>query len=525
MHHARRSLRNRVRAFAAIGAVAAVLAAVLVPMSAQADTVALSGTVRNAAGVNLSGVTVTAINMFGAAVPFEQAEATTSSTGAFAFAALPLAEYTLSFSATSNTYFQYLGDTSNLLDGDVLYLLGGASGQNHTYLGVVLAASGSIAGRVSKLPSGAVASYTVRAFGRAADGSWSIDRSAITGSTGAYTIGGLEPGAYRLEAIDLTSAHPLYPPLFFGGTTDVDSATTVGVVANRASAVNFVLGKAGSVSGAVSGLYDGANTERVAGVHVTVYRLSGSSFPFDTAVALDSPKATTASNGTYSVTGLAPGNYTLEFTPPTTATPAPGSQIYGRTFLGDKDSPTAASYFSVGNATAVSAENVQLRPDATVSGTLFAAPGQVFPVGYVRVSIDYAGRDHDVPGEHPQSVVTDSGGTFSFRGLGPGNYDLWVGTNVDPDPVVHTTWIRQIVHVPGPLVTGGTVNVQVEMTMKDSGALIATTAPAITDSGTTVGDELDVDSGTWNDPAIVDGTFLYQWLRDGAPISGATGAS
>ena len=334
----RRAVRlGKLAPFAALAAAGAVVAAILVPLAAQADTVQFSGTVHNAAGTAVSGVTVTALDFDQNAAEGTDAEGTTTTGagGTFAFAPLPAGTYTFAFGATTTTYQQYLGGTSDLPSSERVDLTR-ATGGAASSMDVLLGASGSVSGKVSKLPSGALSGYTVEGYEQAADGTWSVASTAKTSSSGSYTLTGLRPGNVRLEAIDTTSAHPAYAAAFSGNATTVASAISVAVTASKTSSYNFSLGKAGSVAGTVTGAY-ATGVEKLGGVRVTVYRLSGASAPFDSATALASPSITTASSGAYSITGLNPGNYTLEFTPPTTATKAPASEVYGQTFLGGHD--------------------------------------------------------------------------------------------------------------------------------------------------------------------------------------------
>jgi hypothetical protein len=503
----------------ALGVVAAVLVAVLVPNTARAATVELSGVVRNASGTALAGVTVTAINI----EDNSTSVTTTSSTGAYAFAALTSAEYTLSFSATSTTFFQYLGGTSDPADYEVIPLDTTTEGNGNVYLPVNLAASGTLAGRVTTVTNAALRNYTVRAYRQNDDGSWSLVMSAKTGSSGAYAMYGLEPGAFHLEAIDLADAHPTYAPVFSGDTTTVDTATTVGILPAKTSTYNFNLGKAGSVSGTVLGEYGASSTESLPGVRVTAYALSGSAPLFDTGTALDSPTTTTAANGTYTLTGLMPGTYTLEFQPPSTAAPAPSGLVYGRTFLGDSDTSTAGQPFTIGNGTTVTGQDITLVDGATISGTV-ASEGLDEPLPNIEVIADYQYQDPDATSEHAASTLTDANGDFTLTGLGPGIYDVYVGSNASTSPgqssVGDTSWARQAIQV-GPLTSGQVDNtVSVSMVPKIDGGMVATAAPTIAaPDGTAVGDQLGAGNGTWSSTPTSE---TYQWLSGGHIIAGAT---
>jgi hypothetical protein len=296
-------------------------------------------------------------------------------------------------------------------------------------------------------------------------------------------MSGLEPGSFRLEAIDLADAHPAYAPIFSGGTTGVQSATSVGVLPAKTSTYNFNLGKAGSVTGTVVGAYGASSTQALAGVRVTAYSLVGTGVPFDSGTALDSPTTTTAANGSYTLTGLMPGTYTLEFQPPTTAAPAPASAVYGRTFLGNSDLSTSASYFTIANGTAITGQNITLVAGATIAGTV-TNEATSFPIPDVEVTVDYLYQDPDTASEHAYVTTTDNQGKFTITGLGPGTYNLLVGSNASLDPTqtspYDTSWARSITQI-GPLTSGEDLNtIAVQLTGKLDGKMDATAQPSAT---------------------------------------------
>lgn len=203
------TLRRRAWVAMAAAAVAAIVAAVLLPLSAQAATVALSGTVATTANVKLAGVGVTAYQdngTIGALV----GSTTTTSAGAFSFGSLPTGSYTLHFGTTPATYAQYLGETTDPTQAQLITLSNG--GGNHAYVNAVLDGSGTIGGSVKTTANVALSGYTVRAYPDGGDESTPV-LSATTSATGAYAIAGLQPGSYRLEAID-TAATAAYAPAF-----------------------------------------------------------------------------------------------------------------------------------------------------------------------------------------------------------------------------------------------------------------------------------------------------------------------
>lgn len=107
------------------------------------------------------------------------------------------------------------------------------------------------------LPTGTVSGHVTLTGGAAATGGrvyayhsdleWMMGDSEVD-SSGAYSIGGLPPGAAYLYFENFTGGADEW----FGGTTDPNSATPVTVVAGGTVTANTVLAIAGTVSGHVT---------------------------------------------------------------------------------------------------------------------------------------------------------------------------------------------------------------------------------------------------------------------------------
>jgi len=522
----RRSQSVRPIVALSIAGAVAVFGALLVPMSAQATPITLSGTAKGPTGVALAGIAVEVDSLSGG-VPVQVAATTASSAGAFSFATLADGTYTLRFAASATTYPQYLGETSDLTEAQTITLASG--GGNHSYIQATLAGSATIAGTVKTTTGGALKSYTVRAYADSDDASAPI-RTAVTSTTGTYSLAGLEPGAYRLEAVDAGVAAPAYGPTFSSvsgssGTSSIAGATAIGATAGQTTSYAFVLGKAGTVSGRVTGL-TGTGSENLAGVTVIPYALQGTSPTFTSASATGATPASTRPDGTYTLGNLAPGYYALEFVPRTTTPLPPSGTIYGRTFLGGTGSAITATPIHVVNATAATA-NIQLAAGESISGQLVDG-GQwptLVPVPNVRVTVDHDGAAPDQPSHDAQSVISDDQGHFSFSGLGTGMWQLFIGTNTDSDPTdgiaEDTSWQRQDYTYGQPFTVGGSDFERIALDKKDPAGLNPSAQPpSIVSFGSlSVGAELAANAGIWN--ASID-SYTYQWLRNGKPIAGAT---
>jgi hypothetical protein len=510
----------RIFVLCAIAAIAAVVGAVLVPLSAQATPVALSGTVEAPTGSVLKAVTVTALEYESSPTPVAVATASTGTTGVFSFPTLEAGQYTLSFSASATTYFQYLGNTTDITSARELTLTPG--GGNHSYLTATLSGGGGIAGSVKTTTGAALHNYTVEAFSVGADGTTTRVATVKTSTTGAYSIGGLIPGTYQIEALDATSTAPVYAPQF-GGATELDQSNTYDVVAGATQTINFRLGKSGTISGKVTGA-ESTVVENLAGVRVTPYYL-GSDLPATTTAPNAGRSVLTKSDGTYTVTGLAPGYYTLEFAPRTTAPTSPSGTVYGRNFLGSTDEPLDGTEIHILNATAAKNANIQLVAGATVTGTVYdsAHPTSVVLPG-IRVTLDYHYEyPYEFAADGALTTLTGSDGKFSFAGIGPGNYTVTLGSSTDttPLPGEDTTWQREQINLGNALTSTEHYGQTFTIVKKDPLGLHATTAPSIDiPTSLTVGETLYANNGIWN--SAVGSEPLFQWYRSAVAIPGAT---
>ena len=120
-----------------------------------------------------------------------------------------------------------------------------------------------------------------------------------SGADGSFTIEGLAPGNYEVQTQAEGFVREFYP-----GTTDENAATAVTVTAGgNATGINFTLDVGGSISGTV---YQADGTTPIGGAFVIAQTFSATWPPFG-----PSREATTNSDGTYTIIGLAPGDHRL----------------------------------------------------------------------------------------------------------------------------------------------------------------------------------------------------------------------
>jgi protocatechuate 3,4-dioxygenase beta subunit len=502
----------------AIVAIAVVVAGVvLVPISASAAVV-LSGKVASESGKAMSGVVVTLVDPI-APNKVPVLSATTNSSGAFSIPGVATGTYTLHFGATSPTFEQYFGGVSALTAATTFPVA--SVGESTGFVDVVLATAGTITGKVKSASKSPLKGVTVSAWSTDGSGVWSVKATGTSSSSGSYTVTGLEPGTYKLEAHG--SAATKGSARFSGPSLTLAEASSIVVSANKSSTYNFTLGKTGSVAGTVRGAIDLSHTEFLKNVVVTPYLLGGTPGAWTTATRVATP-TTTSSTGKYTIYGLVPGTYALEFAPPTTAPLPPSSIVYGTTFLGNQSSPLLSTTVTVSDGHATTGRDITVQPTSSISGTV-RQQGSNTPLLNLRVVLDYPGSDINDGTHVRQSVLTDSSGNYSFTGLSAGLWDLHVGSVVDSDPNDGTTenvsWARtRFSNIS--VGQAEAVAFDPHLVAKLPGYQTPTVEPTLNAPvPVLVGSTLSVNYGTWvgSDANTV---YSVEWLRKGVVIAGAT---
>ena len=499
--------------------VVAVATVVAVPLVAHADTASLAGTVVGPTGKAVAGEVVSAYEFFNGATSGPAITTKTTSKGAFAFAPNSFTagdQYTLYFPATATTYAQYLGNSASMTNAGGLYLHN--DGANVSYVSIALSGSGTIGGKVAKIGGGALSKYTVRAYQGSEAAGWTLAASTVTSASGAYSLPSLAPADYELEACDCLNKNPLFEPSYSGRATSLGGATSIPVAAGKTASYSFSVGKSGSVSGVVSGEASGS-TERLAGVTVTAYRLTGGTPGWSSASSFGAGSTTTAGDGAYTLSGLVPGTYTLEFSPRTTA-PLPASgNIYGRQFLGGEDQVSLGDTFAITSGTSITGRNIVLTAAAPFEAQIQNSVDASHVGAGVRVTIDHAGATLDQPSNAADTAFTDASGDVTFTNLAVGDYSIVIGSTSAPAAGEDATLWQRTSYT---FTRGAGEDGQAfAVTPRDPSEGQPLVAPTITATeGDAVGDELSADPGTWNTPDAA--TFTYQWLKANHPISGAT---
>ena len=397
----------------ALATAAAIVGALVTPLSASAaEPGGITGVVSLSTGKPAVAVTVSVVpadSPYYLATP-QLGTAVTSKTGAFTIPNVTPGTYTLHFSAVGGHYAQYLGGATTVTAGDAVVV----SESVGAYVRASLAASGTIKGVVKGSNGKAVKGVTVASFGQNDAGHWVTRATTVTSSTGAYSFSAA-PGAWRLR---ISSATGAVPTVYSGNASLVEDATTIRVTKATTTTYNFSALTQGTITGKVAGLLGAVTDPDVAGVTVTALRLHGT--PGNATTMEPVRSVVTGSTGTFSIGGLAPGNYQLRFTP---------SSLYGMTYLGDVTNPLYSTGSSVAVVAAGGSTSVGTR---TLGATMVLSGsvklGSVLQAG-VPIFMTKFGEPESVtakPGD--EIAVTGADGTFSFSGLGAGTWRIQAGT-------------------------------------------------------------------------------------------------
>ncbi|MCU1404490.1 MAG: hypothetical protein JWQ43_793 [Glaciihabitans sp.] len=444
----------------------------------------ITGTVSDKAGAAVADLEVTVYSANGSSV----ANGTTGSNGKYSVGGLPTGSYRVGF-GTSN-----IGDSAFI----ARWWKDAATFETATAVSVV--AGKSIAGINATLTQGASISGTILHAGAGEDIPtgyayiYSSDKnwlgSTRTGTGGEFTIGGLPQGVYYVEFGTSLSS---YAGQWWKNANSRSDATPITVAASAAvTGISATLEIAGSISGTVSGVKETDDPYRPT---VTAWVKTASGYVPVTAWTI-------REDWTYTVPGLRPGSYKMvvsEFHSPTTTYPE--------------------SWWK-NAADMASATDVVLASGSDLD------------------AIDFTMVDESTLLTLPTPPVPKIAGTAKVGQKLTGSTAAWKPTGVS----LSYTWSRNGTSISGataltytltPEDAGTKVTFSVSGTKTGYHSATATSAETATVTGgvltgvvptftgtAKIGKTLTATNGTW-EPAPV--TVTHQWLRNGSPISGATG--
>ncbi len=472
--------------------------AVMVP--ALADTGSLSGTVTVPAGISPGSVTVTAAS--GYFERFTEVVVSPDATGAYELTDLRPGAWRLHFKAPGlvSEYWREDPDSEDSSeDVDV------RAGEEAAGIDISLELAGSISGTVTMpIPDEVLVDV---------DGPTGIAPITLTG-TSTYRLDGLRAGDYTV------SFQTSFPNPFEGsdlldewwpGVYDRDGAVTIHVEAGvETTGIDATLEIAGSISGRVAlpqftGPYDYRRSVRVTVTDAEdpEWLRRGWSDTDDSGYV--------DTNGAYTVTGLRPGTYLVEFW----AT----NLVYDAKYWDDSLTADGATLVTVALGQHVTDIDAVLERGGMVTGHV-TVPDGFHPDTDVQVEMVHLDGS---PAKGRQHATAD--GSFSLPysrvGLGyvpPGTYYVRFvgdhGLRTEYWPGVESISEATPIHItPNSVTALPTVDLEAYLT--------ATPTPSFTGTPS-IGATLTAVPGEWS-PAPVD--LAYQWNRDGDPITGGTAAT
>ncbi len=257
--------------------------------------------------------------------------------------------------------------------------------------GTAAAANGTVTGTVTAATShAALAGVNVIAFDTTYDDPTFLAATTVTDGSGNYTIS-LPQGEYKLQF----SAASGYVRQFYSGKATPQTADGLAVKANTVTAgIDAALADGATISGTITDAqaHDGVRS-------VTVDALD--------AAGVSVASAATGSDGTYSLTGLPAGTYSVRFTPGY-------SSVYGQQSYAGKLTLSATQ-----TRTGIDAQLIaQTLITGTVTSTSSGKP--------------LSGIEAEVLDDQGKSLAygyTRDDGTYAAGGLAPGSYHVHFGND------------------------------------------------------------------------------------------------
>jgi M6 family metalloprotease-like protein len=300
---------------------------------------------------------------------------------------------------------QYYNGTYDYLAATLVPVTGGGAAVGINF---ALEVGGTISGTVTNASGTPIAGAQVQAYTDTCCGGG----YATSAADGAYTINGLAPGSYRVQAwasacaFSPPSGGPclVYPAQYYNGTYDYLAATLVPVTGGGAAVgINFAL----EVGGTISGKVTNASGTPIAGAQLSTNLSDG---------CCGSGYTTSAADGTYAINGLRPGSYRVQASasacaispPPAGTCVAYPTQYYNGTYISGE-----ATLVPVASAGTTPGINFGLAPGATISGRVTNAS-----------STPIAGASVYASGDISRYTTTAADGTYTINGLPPGSYRL-----------------------------------------------------------------------------------------------------
>jgi hypothetical protein len=413
--------------------------------------------------------------------------AQTDSSGDYKLSGLQTGNYRLDFDGAGTNYLgQWWNNKDSLDDATALAVVAGSGSTANA----TLAVGATVAGVVTDAGThAAVANVEVDVY----DASGDDLAQGTSNSSGHYSVGGLATGSYYVQFSD----QGVYPAQWWndGSSTQTAIALTVGTT----TTANFALAPGGTIAGVVK---SADHNTGLPDIDVTVFD-QNDDYVID---------ETTSGSGHYSIGGLAPGTYTLQF--------LDEDGNYGSQWWSGHGVESAADHITVQAKTTTTA-NATMALGGQISGVVDGADTSG-PLADVEVDA------YDSDGTDVASTSTQADGTYSFGGLSAGNYTVhfedqdargyasqWYSGQVEQSTAGHVAVTAGgTATANANLAVGGTISGTV--TASSGGADLASVeVEAYAADGTELGSTYTEDSGTYSIAGVPAGSVKVQFLYQG----------
>jgi Carboxypeptidase regulatory-like domain len=419
----------------------------------------------------------------------ESTEATTDSNGNYTIHGLGTGNVTLLFQDPSGNYaYQYWNGKSLVSQVSPIAVTVGQATPN---VNATLVPGSSISGVVSDAVShDGIAGVEVDEY----DSAGNSFESTQTDNSGVYTFNALPAGAYKVKFVpsDTAADGGTYAYQWWQDASTRGSAAPVTLTAGQSvSEIDAALVEAPSISGTVT---DATSHLPLTNVEVDAYDASGEN--------VSSTGTFGSAGGQYSISGLAAGSYTLQFTDESS-----GSSDHAYQWYSAKSTQSSANPVTVGSS------NVTANAALTAGGSITGAVSGI-PTG---------GVPHETLYDADGAVVASAysylaNGAYQFDGLPAGTYRMLLHDDTGTFPDQWYNGGSSLASATPITVTAGQ---STSVDLSFSAQLITSATPTITGSAA-FGQTLTAVPGAWAPTSV---SLAYQWLRDGTAISGATSAT
>jgi hypothetical protein len=423
---------------------------------------------------------------------------TTNAQGEYTIPGLPGRDYYVEFSAGDVNYLtQFYANKYSRAEAQPVSVLAGATTSGiDAELAPIKGAglTGTVWSSETEKP---IAGIEVCAY--EASGEGLFGECAKTESRGEYTITGLTAGEYVVEFSSPSNSGLNYVTQYYNEKSSVSEAGVVFVgTGSLTPGVDARLREGGRIAGQA---LDASSRHAIKGIEVCAFATQSESVGC----------AITGAGGEYTIAGLAHGQYAVEF-----SSPIEGGLDYVTQFFDGKTSPSEANTVSVEEGGTQSGIDVALQQGGRIAGRVTDASSKAAIQGVLVCALTMAGKAE-------ACTVTNPSGEYETATIPSGEYKVGFdgGKKYVIDYYGGKFSLSEAQVVPVPI--GSTVS-GIEAAMPPSDLIPpANTKPPVVLGSPAVNEMLLCANGLWTGSPVP--SLIERWLRDGAPIPGASGST